>query len=62
MAKVKAKLTLGQKRARKKAKAVRQREYMWGFVNGKQVRVEKPSMIEEVDVDKYIEQNAEFPP
>ena len=62
MPKVKAKLTPVQKRARKKAKAVRQREYMWVFVNGKQVRVEKPSMIEEVDVDKYIEQNAEFPP
>ena len=59
MAKVKAKLTLAQKRARKKAKAEKQRKYMWVFMNGKQVRVERPPMIEEVDADKYIEQNAD---
>lgn len=59
MTKVQAKLTPTQKRARKKAKAERQRKYMWVFMNGKQVRVKRPPMIEGVDADEYIEQNAD---
>ena len=60
MAKVKAKTTPAQKRAKKKAKAERQRKYMWVFMNGKQVRVKRPSKIEGVDADEYIEQNADL--
>ena len=59
MAKVKAKITPAQKRAKKKAKAERQRKYMWVFMNGKQVRVKRPPKIEGVDADEYIEQNAD---
>lgn len=59
MAKVKTKLTPAKKRARKKAKAERQRKYMWVFMNGKQVRVERPPIIEGVDAYEYIEQNAD---
>jgi hypothetical protein len=59
MANVKTKLTPAQKRARKRAKKERQRKYMLVFMNGKQVRVERPPTIEGVDVDEYIEQNAD---
>lgn len=59
MAKVKAKITPAQKRAKKKAKAERQRKYMWVFMNGKQVRVKRPPKIEGVGADEYIEQNAD---
>ena len=41
MAKIKKKLTIAQKRARKKAKAERQKKYMWVFMNGKQIRVRR---------------------
>ena len=58
MAKVKKKLTAAQKRARKKAKAERQKKYMWVFMNGKQVRVKRPLTIDGMDVDEYIQQNA----
>ncbi len=34
MTKVKKKLTAAQKHARKKAKAERQKKYMWVFMNG----------------------------
>ena len=59
MAKVKKKLTAPQKRARKKAKAERQKKYMWVFMNGKQVRVNRPRTIDGMDVDEYIRQNAD---
>jgi hypothetical protein len=51
MTKVKKKLTTVQKRAKKVAKAEMQEKYMWVFMNGKQVRVKRPSMIEGTDVD-----------
>jgi hypothetical protein len=59
MAKVKKKLTSVQKLARKTAKAERQKEYMWVFMNGKQVRVKRPPMIEGIDVEDYIQLNAD---
>ena len=59
MPKVKKKLTAAQRRARKKAKAERQKKYMWVFMNGKQVRVKRPPTIEGIDVDEYIQQNAD---
>ncbi len=59
MAKIKKKLTAAQKRARKEAKAERQKKFMWVFMNGKQVRVKRPPTIDGMDVDKYIRQNAD---
>ena len=59
MSKVIKKLTTAQKRVRKKAKAERQKKYMWVFMNGKQVRVKRPPTIEGIDVDEYIQQNAD---
>ena len=59
MAKQKKKLTDVQKRARKKAKAERQKKYMWVFMNGRQVRVKRPLTIDGMDVDEYIQQNAD---
>ena len=59
MAKLKKKLTDVQKRARKKAKAERKKKYMWVFMNGKQVRVKRPLTIDGMDVDEYIQQNAD---
>ena len=54
MAKVKKKLTTAQK----KVKAERQKKYMWVFMNGKQVRVKRPEMIDGIPRDEWIEQNA----
>ncbi len=59
MAKVKKKLTAAQKRARKEAKAERQKKYMWVFMNGKQVRVKRPETIEGMDKDEFIRRNAD---
>ena len=59
MAKVKKKLTAAQKRAKKKAKAERQKKYMWIFMNGKQVRVKRPPTIDGMGIDDYIRQNAD---
>ncbi len=59
MPKAKKTLTTAQKRARKKAKAERQRKYMWVFMNGKQVRVKRPLTIEGMDADEYIQKNAD---
>ena len=59
MAKVRKKLTSAQKRAKKKAKAERQKKYMWVFMNGKQVKVNRPQMIDGVDIDEYIQRNAD---
>jgi hypothetical protein len=57
--KVKKKLTTAQKRARKKAKAEMQKKYMWIFMNGKQVRVKRPPNIDGMDIDEYIQNNAD---
>ena len=59
MAKVKTKLTAAQKRARKEAKAERQKKYMWLFKNGKQVRVKRPPTIDGMGVDEFIKINAD---
>lgn len=59
MAKVKKKLTAAQKRARKIAKAERQKKYVWVFMNGKQVRVKRPPTIDGMGVDEYIQKNAD---
>ena len=59
MPKIKKKLTTAQKRARKKAKTERQEKCMWVFMNGKQVRVKRPPMIEGIDADEYIQQNVD---
>lgn len=60
MAKNKKKLTPAQKRARKAAKAERQKKYMWVFMNGKQVRVKRPQTIDGMDVDEFIIRNADL--
>lgn len=59
MAKVKKKLTQIQKRARKKAKAERQKKYIWVFRNGKQVRIKRQHTIDGMDIDEFIQQNAD---
>jgi len=59
MAKPTKKLTAAQKRARKKAKQERQRKYMWVFINGKQVRIDRTPTIEGMDPDDFIRQNAD---
>ncbi len=55
LAKVKKKLTLAQKRA----KAERHKKYMWIFINGKQVRVNRVEPIDGIDADQYLLQNAD---
>ena len=45
--------------AQKKAKAERQKKYEWVFMNGKQVRIQRPEMIEGMLLDDWIEQNAD---
>ena len=59
MMKVKKKLTRAQKRAKQKAKAERQKKYMWVFRNGKQVRIKRPPMIDGMDIDEFIQKNAD---
>nr|VFK68986.1 MAG: hypothetical protein BECKUNK1418G_GA0071005_12942 [Candidatus Kentron sp. UNK]VFK73791.1 MAG: hypothetical protein BECKUNK1418H_GA0071006_12942 [Candidatus Kentron sp. UNK] len=57
--KTKKKLTGAQKRAKKKAKQERQKKYMWVFMNGKQVRINRPPTIDGIDPDDFIRQNAD---
>ena len=59
MAKVKKKLTPAQKRAKKAAKAERQRKYQWVFMNGKQVRIKRPPTVDGMPVDQFIQENAD---
>jgi hypothetical protein len=59
MAKPKEKLTAAQKRAKKKAKQERQKKYMWVFMNGKQVRINRPPTIDGMDPDDFIRENAD---
>ena len=55
MGKPKRKLTAAEKRARKK----RRQEFMSIFINGKQVRVRRPVMIDGMNVDDFIRTNAD---
>nr|WP_298170131.1 hypothetical protein [uncultured Pseudomonas sp.] len=59
MAKIKKKLTTAQKRAKRVAKAERQKKYQWIFINGKQVRVKRPTTIGGMDVDEFIQRKAD---
>ena len=59
MIKVKNKLTAAQKRAKKEAKAERKKKYRWVFMNGKQVRLERPRRIEGMSADDYVKRNAD---
>ena len=59
MAKVKKKLTRAQKRAKKAAKAERQKKYQWVFMNGKQVRIKRAPTVDGIPVDQFIEENAD---
>ena len=59
MAKVKKKLTVSEKVAKKKAKLERQKKYQTVFMNGKQVRIKRPQLIEGIPVDDFIDQNAD---
>ncbi|NOQ76928.1 MAG: hypothetical protein GQ475_03890 [Methylococcaceae bacterium] len=56
---MKKKLTKLQKQARKDAKAERQKKYEWIFINGKQVRIKRSPTIDGIDVDEFIERNAD---
>lgn len=58
MAKIKKKLTPAQRRARKAAKAERQKKYQWVFMNGKQVRVKRPPTVDGIPVDQFVAENA----
>ncbi len=53
------KLTPVQKRAKKKAKVERQKKYEWIFMNGKQVRIKRRPTIDGMDVDEFIQNNAD---
>ena len=59
MPKIKKKLTKTQKQARKDAKAERQKKYEWIFINGKQVRIKRTPTIDGIDVNEFIERNAD---
>jgi len=59
MGRIKKELTAAQKRAKKLARAKRREKFMWVFMNGKQVRVERPSTIDGMDSDEFILQNAD---
>ena len=59
MTKEKKKLTTGQKRTKMNAKSKSRQKYMWIFVNGKQVRVKRPPTVEKIDLDDFIQQNAD---
>jgi len=59
MAKIKKKFTTAQKRAKKEAKAERQKKHMWIFINGKQVRVRRPPTIDGMSDDDFIRENAD---
>ncbi len=55
MTKRKKKMTAAQKAAKKQ----RQKEFMWIFMNGRQVRVKRPPTIDGMDVDEFIMNNAD---
>lgn len=53
------KFTPAQKRAKKKAKAEKQKKYQWVFMNGKQVRIKRPKTIDGLSIDEFIQHNAD---
>ncbi|MFA6013170.1 MAG: hypothetical protein WC799_24490 [Desulfobacteraceae bacterium] len=53
------KLTPAQKKKRNAEKAERQRKYEWIFINGKQVRIERPPTVDGIPVDQFIEENTD---
>lgn len=55
MSKSKRKLTPKQKLEKER----RRQEFMYVFVNGKQVRVKRPPMIDGIPVDEFIKNNAD---
>jgi hypothetical protein len=55
MAKPKRKLTAAEKAEKRR----RQKEYMTIFVNGKQRRVKRPPTVEGMDIDEFIQRNAD---
>lgn len=55
MSKPKRKLTPKQKLEKER----RRQEFMYVFMNGKQVRVKRPPMIDGIPVDEFIENNAD---
>ena len=59
MAKIRKKLTAAQKRAKKKVKTERQKKYQWIFMNGKQVKIKRPPTIDGIDIDEFIQNNAD---
>ena len=59
MAKIKKKLTPSQKRAKKAAKAERQKKYQVVFMNGKQVKIRRSPTVDGMPVDQFIEENAD---
>jgi len=59
MAKLNKKLTNAQKAAKRKSKLERQHKYEMVFMNGRQVRVKRPSLIEGIPEDDFIRQNAD---
>ncbi|QFY90586.1 hypothetical protein D5125_14500 [Magnetovirga frankeli] len=52
-------LTPQQKKAHKKAKQERRRNYMTVFMNGNQVRVKRPATIDGIPEDEWITQDAD---
>jgi hypothetical protein len=52
------KLTPAQKRAKKKAKAERQKKYEWVFMNGKQIRIKRQPTVDGMSVDEFVQNNA----
>ncbi len=48
-----------EKLTKKAAKAERQKKYQWVFMNGKQVRIKRPPTIDGMDVDEFIQRNAD---
>jgi hypothetical protein len=59
MTKTRKKLTPAQIHAKKKAKEERQKKYMWVFMNGKQVKINRPETIDGVDPEEFIRNNAD---
>ena len=56
---VKKKLTIAQKRLRTRIKEENNKKYRWVFLNGKQVKIKRPPMIEGIDAEEYIQQNVD---
>jgi hypothetical protein len=59
MAKIKKKLSAFVKTEKKAAKLESHKKYETVFMNGKQVRVKRPQLLEGIPVDEFISQNAD---